>query len=106
MEDPVLEFTPAVAPASGMFYKSGVIKYFKSCFLFGCLRGEGIIRVVVDENDPTRIISHEKVADIDFGRIREIVEAPDGSIYFSTSNRDGRGSVREGDDKIYRIYGN
>lgn len=106
MEDPVLVFTPAVAPASGMFYKSGKIAYFKNNFLFGCLRGEGIMRVVVDENNPTRIISHEKLADIDFGRIREVVEAPDGSIYFSTSNRDGRGSVREGDDKIYRIYGN
>lgn len=39
----------------------------------------------------------------DYGRIREVVEAPDGSIYFSTSNRDGRGTLRTGDDKIYRI---
>ncbi len=38
-----------------------------------------------------------------YGRIREVVEAPDGSIYFSTSNRDGRGTLQAGDDKIYRI---
>ena len=40
---------------------------------------------------------------INVGRIREVVEAPDGSIYFTTSNRDGRGQLRPGDDKIYRI---
>jgi aldose sugar dehydrogenase len=106
MEDPVLEFTPAVAPASGMFYKSGIIKEFKNNFLFGCLRGEGIIMVIVDEDDPAKVISFEKIKDVDFGRIREITEGPDGAIYFSTSNRDGRGDVRDGDDKIYRIVKN
>lgn len=103
MEDPVLEFTPAVAPASGMFYKSGVIESFKNNFFFGCLRGERIIRVVVDENNPANVISFEKLKDVDFGRIRDIAEGFDGAIYFSTSNRDGRGSVRDGDDKIYRL---
>jgi glucose/arabinose dehydrogenase len=103
MEDPVLEFTPAIAPSSGMFYKSGVISEFKNNFFFGCLRGQGIMRVVVNENNPAEIVSFAKLEDVDFGRIRDIAEGPDGAIYFSTSNRDGRGSVREGDDKIYRI---
>jgi glucose/arabinose dehydrogenase len=103
MEDPVLEFTPAIAPASGMFYRSDVIPEFKNNFFFGCLRGEGIMRVVVDEKEPAKVISFGMLKDVDFGRIRDIAEAPDGSIYFSTSNRDGRGSVRVGDDKIYRI---
>lgn len=99
---PVLVFTPAEAPASGMFYKSGKIEKFKNCFLFGCLRGNGIISVKIDPNDNTKVLSFEKIAQ-DFGRIREIAEGPDGAIYFSTSNRDGRGKVRDGDDKIYRI---
>jgi glucose/arabinose dehydrogenase len=76
---------------------------FNNNFFFCCLRGEGIIRVIIDENDPEKIISYNKMKEIDFGRIRDIEEAPDGSIYFCTSNRDGRGTVREGDDKIYRI---
>ncbi len=104
MEDPILEFTPAVAPAGAMFYKSGVITQFKNNFFFCCLRGEGIIRVIVDENDPAKIISFEKMKDINFGRIRDIEEAPDGSIYFCTSNRDGRGTVNDGDDKIFRLF--
>lgn len=103
MEDPVLEFTPAVAPAGAMFYKSGVIPEFKNNFFFCCLRGEGIIRVIVDENDLSKVLSYEKMNEINFGRIRDIEEAPDGSIYFCTSNSDGRGSVRDGDDKILRI---
>ncbi|MCG6960806.1 PQQ-dependent sugar dehydrogenase [bacterium BMS3Abin03] len=103
MEDPLLEFTPAVAPAGAMFYKGNMFPEFNNNFFFCCLRGEGIIRVIIDENDPEKIISYNKMKEIDFGRIRDIEEAPDGSIYFCTSNRDGRGTVREGDDKIYRI---
>jgi aldose sugar dehydrogenase len=106
MISPILEYTPAVAPASGMFYKSGAIPQFKNNFFFGCLRGNRIIRVVVDENDPSKVKYDEAVSGIDFGRIRDITEGPDGAIYFSTSNRDGRGQVRSGDDKIYRIVRN
>lgn len=106
MISPLLVFTPAVAPASGMFYDSNVIPEFKNNFFFGCLRGNVIYRVIPEESDPSKIKSFEKLSGIDFskiGRIREVTLGPDGMIYFSTSNQDGRGSVRDGDDKIYRI---
>ena len=103
MISPFLEYTPAIAPAAGMFYRSGKIKQFKDNFFFGYLRRSGIMRVIADESDPRKIISSEKLKDVNFGRIREVTEGPDGAIYFSTSNRDGRGTVRDGDDKIYRI---
>jgi len=103
MISPVLEFTPAIAPASGMFYRSDSIPQFKNNYFFGCLRGSGIMRVVIDKNDPSKIISNEMMAEVNFGRIRDIAQGPEGAIYFSTSNRDGRGRVREGDDKIYKI---
>lgn len=103
MISPVLVYTPAEAPASGMFYKSGVISQFKNNFFFGCLRGRGIMRVIVDENNPEKIVSFEKMKDIDYGRIREIAEGPDGAIYFSTSNKDGRGNPASNDDRIFRI---
>jgi len=102
MVSPLLVFTPAVAPASGMFYKSGKIAEFKNTFLFGCLKGEGIMVVSVDPNDPTKQLSFRKIADT-YGRIRDITEGPDGNIYFSSSNKDGRGNEQDGDDKIYRI---
>lgn len=103
MLSPVIMYPSAVAPASGMFYKSGVIPQFKNNFFFGCLRGRALMRVVVDESNPSKVISHEKLAGVDFGRIRDVAEGPDGFIYFSSSNLDGRGNPEQGDDKIYRI---
>ncbi len=38
-----------------------------------------------------------------FGRIRAVAKAPDGSLWITTSNRDGRASPGRGDDKVIRI---
>lgn len=99
MESPLLEYTPACAPASGMFYRSSVFPKFKGNFFFGCLRGERVIRVVLDGR---RVVSQENLVK-DYGRIRDVAEGPDGFLYFSTSNRDGRGKPAQDDDRIMRI---
>jgi glucose/arabinose dehydrogenase len=103
MISPVLVYTPAVAPADCMFYRSGVIEQFRNNLFIACLRGNAVIRVAVDVKDPGKVVCTEKMSDVRFGRIREIAEGPDGSIYFSTSNRDGRGRPAENDDRIFRI---
>jgi glucose/arabinose dehydrogenase len=100
METAIVEYSPAVAPASGMFYRGSLFPDFKNNFLFGALKGEAIIRLVLDGR---RVVAQEKLFVKTYGRIREIAEAPDGSIYFSTSNRDGRGSPAATDDRILRI---
>lgn len=99
---PKLIFTPAEAPASAMFYQGDVFPQFKNNFFFGALRGEDMIRLILDNEDQEKILSNEKLG-LDVGRIRDVVEGPDGLIYFSTSNQDGRGRARENDDKIYRL---
>lgn len=100
LESPLLEYTPACAPASGMFYRGSAFPQFSGNFFFGCLRGERIIRVVLDGR---RVVSQENLLAGKYGRIREVAEGPDGYLYFSTSNRDGRGSPAKDDDRIIRL---
>jgi glucose/arabinose dehydrogenase len=99
LESPLLEYTPACAPGSGAFYRGSVLPQFKENFFFGCLRGERVIRVVLDGR---RVVSQENLLQ-NYGRIREVAEGPDGYLYVSTSNRDGRGRPAEDDDRILRL---
>ncbi|HXG64406.1 MAG TPA: PQQ-dependent sugar dehydrogenase [Blastocatellia bacterium] len=100
MVSPLLEYTPAVAPASAMFYSGSAFPQFRGNFFFGNLKGQRIIRV---ELDGRRVVRQERLLEGKYGRIREMAEGPDGAIYFSTSNRDGRGSPAQNDDRILRL---
>ena len=68
--------------------------------LIAALVGEQIRRLSFDGDRVTR---DEALFEGRFGRVRTVVEGPDGALYALTSNRDGRGSPREGDDRILRI---
>jgi glucose/arabinose dehydrogenase len=83
-----------------MFYRGAAFPEFKNNFFFGALKGESIIRLVLDGR---RVIGQDKLLEKQYGRIRDVAEAPDGTIYFSTSNRDGRGDPAAQDDRILRI---
>ena len=67
--------------------------------MFGCLRGQMLIRVALDGR---RVVGQEGIVK-DYGRIRDVAEGPDGFLYFSTSNRDGRGKPTQDDDRILRL---
>ncbi len=100
MEAPLLEYTPACAPASGAFYCGSVFPQFSGNFFFGCLKGTRLIRVVLDGR---RVVTQENLLEGKYGRIREVAEGPDGFLYFSSSNKDGRGSPASDDDRIIRL---
>lgn len=100
MESPLLEYSPACAPASAMFYNADKFPEFKGNFFFGCLRGARIIRVVLDGRN---VVRQENLLEGNLGRIREMSQGPDGLIYFSTSNRDGRGRPAADDDRIMKL---
>lgn len=99
---PLIQFTPATAPASAMVYTGAVFPQWQGDLFYGGLRGEGLYRVSFTNDQAVAVKEVQRLSQ-EFGRIRDVIEGPDGLIYFTTSNRDGRGDVRLGDDKIYRL---
>ncbi|OHA89223.1 MAG: hypothetical protein A3C70_00015 [Candidatus Zambryskibacteria bacterium RIFCSPHIGHO2_02_FULL_43_14] len=77
---------------------SGIAVYQGDIYMAG-LRGKQIRRVVVDNNN--NLVMDQALFQ-NFGRLRGIV-AHDGWLYFSTSNKDGRGTPASNDDRIFRI---
>jgi glucose/arabinose dehydrogenase len=100
---PIIQYTPAEPPASLLIYSGKAFPKFQNNIFIGSLKGEGLLRIVLDKNDPDKIIAHEKLFEGEYGRIRTVIEGPNGSIYFSTSNQDGRGNPNKRDDRIMRI---
>ncbi|MFQ5941381.1 MAG: PQQ-dependent sugar dehydrogenase [Nitrososphaerales archaeon] len=94
---PIMCYEVTVAPAGAIFYSSNRLPYTNDLF-FGTLRGKHVEHIMFDSNGTK---AENFLAG--FGRIRDIVEGPDGYLYIATSNRDGRGLPASDDDKILRI---
>ena len=88
-----------IAP-SGSAFVSRPGSAWTGDLLVAALRGTSLRRLQVDGGT---IGDEEVLLDGDYGRLRAVVEAPDGTIWVTTSNRDGRGSPEEGDDRILRV---
>jgi glucose/arabinose dehydrogenase len=88
------------APAGAAFVSRGP---WTGSLLFTGLRGQTLYRVVLDPNDPRKVVKFERLLYRQFGRLRDIVEGPDGNLYLLTSNRDGRGSPKDDDDRVIRL---
>jgi glucose/arabinose dehydrogenase len=96
---PATVYEEAIAPSGGTFVSLPGSEWTGD-FLFGALVGEQIRRVRLRGN---RVVVDEELFSGEYGRIRTVVEGPDGALYALTSNRDGRGSPRDGDDRVLRI---
>ncbi|GAA0376938.1 PQQ-dependent sugar dehydrogenase [Microbispora corallina] len=92
--DPLLTWSTDEASPSGLAYAAGSL-------WAGALRGERLWQIPVDASGragrPVARFTGE------YGRLRAVAAAPDGTLWVSTSNRDGRGSPRRGDDRILVI---
>ncbi len=66
----------------------------------GALQGECVWSVVLDGPDRGKTAQHFAG---EYGRIRSVALAPDGSLWVTTSNKDGRTDPRAGDDRILRV---
>jgi glucose/arabinose dehydrogenase len=70
--------------------------------LVATLRGEQLLVISLNE-DGTAVTGLDTQLWSEYGRLREVIQAEDGSIYLTTSNRDNRGTTRRGDDKVIRL---
>ena len=61
------------------------------------LKGERLWRVPLDGGAPKAFFTGT------YGRLRTIVVAPDGALWLTTSNTDGRGRAGRADDRILRV---
>lgn len=75
--------------------------FLRGSLFFGGLRGEGLYQYEIASGKITRHFFGE------YGRVRAVTLSPNSNdMYITTSNRDGRGTVRNGDDRIIRINPN
>ncbi|HVE27807.1 MAG TPA: PQQ-dependent sugar dehydrogenase [Sporichthya sp.] len=67
------------------------------------LRGERLWQIPLT-GDPDRPTGEPRAwFSGDYGRLRTVMTAPDGSLWLITNNTDGRGDPRSGDDRILRV---
>jgi len=93
-EKPIFCFNPAIAPAGIAIPASDTLGY-QNDLLIATLKAQHL-RLIDQDGSESNVLPS-------FGRLRDVIEAPDGSLYVTTSNRDGRALPEQGDDKILRI---
>lgn len=97
MKTPLLHSGDTTWAPSGMtFVTKGP---WKGQLLVANLRGKQLQKITVGET----ALRMEAFFQDEFGRLREVYEGQDGTLYLLTNNRDGRATPREGDDKIIRL---
>jgi aldose sugar dehydrogenase len=80
MDDPVVYYTPAIAPAGMTFYTGSRYPAWKNSSLFvGALVGQQFRRLEIS-NDK---VVNQEVLFAQFGRVRDVVQGPDGYLYLA-----------------------
>ncbi|HEV2769220.1 MAG TPA: PQQ-dependent sugar dehydrogenase [Solirubrobacteraceae bacterium] len=89
-QDPLVTYTPSLAPSGATFVRQPGSTW-SGDFLVGGLAGQRVQRLRFDGR---RVLIDEELFRGRFGRIRDVVEGPDGALYLLTAN---------GDDRVLRV---
>jgi len=100
--EPIAAWTPTIAPCGLEYYASDRIPQWQHSLLLVTLKAA---RLVVLRLDSTRrrVVSEQHFLVGELGRLRDVCVSPDGRVFVATSNRDGRGTPRSGDDRIVEL---
>ncbi len=100
--DPISTFsTDEASPSGAAILNGGAIPQWEGDFFMAGLRGERLWRLELDEDGS--VTDREQLLVGEAGRLRHVAQAPDGSLWVLTSNRDGRGTPLPEDDRILRL---
>jgi glucose/arabinose dehydrogenase len=91
--DPVAQWQVEDASPSGIAIAGGAV------YMAG-LRGQRLWRIPISGTSAGTPRAYFQGS---YGRLRTVMAAPDGSLWLTTSNRDGRGEPRDGDDRVLRL---
>ncbi|WP_293310054.1 PQQ-dependent sugar dehydrogenase [Pedobacter sp. UBA5917] len=92
--EPLINWTPTIAPSGLAYYNNNYIPQFKNSLLLAVLKGTKLMQLKLDETQ-SKITGTKDFYVSTYGRIRAVCQSPEGKIYICTSN----GS----DDKIVEI---
>lgn len=100
--NPIAIQQPRDASWSGItFLRNASIPAWEHNLLAASLRGQRLWRFTFD-SDGT-LTDQQSLLQNEYGRLRAAVQAPDGSLWILTNNRDGRGDPIAEDDRILRL---
>lgn len=91
---------PMLESGSDETWAPGGMAYHDGSLYFAGLRGQTLYEVKLDGGKARLVKAHFRN---EYGRLRGVMIGLDNLMYLTTSNRDGRGTVAKGDDKIIRI---
>ena len=100
--EPIAAWTPTLAVAGTDFYDHASIPEWKNSILVTSLKAARIVALKLSE-DGRSVEQEEAFFQGWYGRLRDICISTDGRIFLAVSNRDGRGSIQPGDDRIVQI---
>jgi glucose/arabinose dehydrogenase len=87
MAQPIYKWVPSIAPSGMTFYSGAPFPRWQGNLFLGSLKFGLLVRLEVDGN---RITSEERMLDGRYGRIRDVVQSPDGYLYLLTDKRQGQ----------------
>jgi glucose/arabinose dehydrogenase len=86
-EPPLYYWDPSIAPGAIAVYRGAMFPEWDGNLIVAALAYQLVARLERDENGA--ILSEERMFDGEFGRIRDIVVAPDGALLLLTDEDDG-----------------
>jgi glucose/arabinose dehydrogenase len=86
-EQPVLHWTPSIAPSGMTLYQGALFPQWRGSLLVGALAAKSVHRVKLENG---QIVDHEILFQELGERIRDVTTGPDGAVYLLTDAPSGR----------------